>query len=414
MRSDDLPVAVIGAGPVGLAAAAHLIDRKLRPLVLEAGPGVGHHVRDWGHVRMFSPWRSLIDPVARRLLDRAGWRAPDPEDLPTGRELVDRYLEPLSNIPALRDALRLGSRALGVTRRGLDKATTADRVPGPFTVMFRDAHGEVRRVDTGAVIDASGTWATQSPLAADGLSAAGEDLFRARIRYGVPDVLGQERTRYAGKVTAVVGSGYSAANTMLDLLRLRVQATGTRPVWVIRRPNLSRLLADESDGLPARLAIGRSLVERWRAGDFDLVTGFHVRGVAADGGSLRLLGAAPAGEKTVAGLDEIVCNTGQRPDLALTRELRLSFDPALDCVAALAPLIDPNIHSCYSVPPHGWAELRHPLEPNAFIIGSKSYGRAPTFLAVTGYEQARSVAAALAGDRAAADRTALAQPDTAS
>src|SRR5215210_1064410 len=95
----------------------------------------------------------------------------------------------------------------------------------------------------------------------------------------------------------------------------------------------------------------------------------------------------------------------------MLRELRLGFDPAVEAPTALAPLIDPNLHSCGTVPPHGVDELAHP-EPGFYIVGMKSYGRAPTFLLLTGYEQARSVVAALAGDWAAARDVQLDLPET--
>ena len=63
------------------------------------------------------------------------------------------------------------------------------------------------------------------------------------------------------------------------------------------------------------------------------------------------------------------------------------------------------------MPPHGHRELSHP-EPGFYTIGVKSYGRAPTFLLLTGYEQARSVAAAIAGDLEAADDVHLVLPET--
>ena len=94
-----LPVVVIGAGPVGLAAAAHLLDRGLEPLVLEAGSQVGANIAQWRHVRLFSPWCLALDPVSVRLLEQAGWTGPDPDALPTGADLLDHYLAPLAAIP---------------------------------------------------------------------------------------------------------------------------------------------------------------------------------------------------------------------------------------------------------------------------------------------------------------------------
>jgi hypothetical protein len=110
-------------------------------------------------------------------------------------------------------------------------------------------------------------------------------------------------------------------------------------------------------------------------------------------------------------VDQIVVATGFRPDLAPIRELRVALDPILEAPPALAPLIDPNLHSCGTVPPHGVVELSHP-EPGFYIAGSKSYGRAPTFLMATGYEQVRSIVAEIAGDHEAARRVELVLPET--
>jgi len=108
MPADTLPIVIVGGGPIGLAAAAQLVARGLEPLILEAGPGAGHAVRDWGHVRMFSPWAFNTDAAARSLLAEQGWVAPDPDEYPTGAQLVERYLEPLAATPALRS--RSGTR----------------------------------------------------------------------------------------------------------------------------------------------------------------------------------------------------------------------------------------------------------------------------------------------------------------
>ena len=117
------------------------------------------------------------------------------------------------------------------------------------------------------------------------------------------------------------------------------------------------------------------------------------------------------GKPTRLDVDRIVVATGFRPDLSFLGELRIALDPAVEAPPALAPLIDPNLHSCGTVPPHGIAELSHP-EPGFTIVGSKSYGRAPTFLMATGYEQVRSVVADIAGDHEAARDVRLVLPET--
>src|SRR5688500_14911873 len=110
IQNNSLPVAVLGAGPVGLAAAAHLVVRGFTPLVLEAGAQVAANLESYRHVRLFSPWQYNIDKAARRLLAAAGWQAPRPDALPTAGELVDGYLAPLAALPAIAEQLKLSHR----------------------------------------------------------------------------------------------------------------------------------------------------------------------------------------------------------------------------------------------------------------------------------------------------------------
>jgi thioredoxin reductase len=404
---EELPVAIIGAGPVGLAAAAHLAARGLPFVVLEGGPEVGHAVRQWGHVRLFSPWRWTLDRTAGRLLEQAGWRAPDGEALPTGDELVERWLVPLAAHPRLAPALRLNARVIAVGRRDLDKTRSAGRERQPFALQL--ASGEL--VEARAVIDASGTWLQPNPMGAGGYPLPGEAAHRERIATGIPGVLGRARQRYAGRRTLVVGSGHSATNTVLDLLRLQDGAPTTRVSWAMRREALATVFGGgEADALPARAALGRRAREAITAGRVELLAPFRIREVKAGDGALLVAGDL-GGHAFALATDEAVVATGFRPHLEMLREVRLDLDRWLEAPRALAPLIDPNLHSCGTVPPHGARELAHP-EAGFFIVGTKSYGRAPTFLLATGYEQVRSVAAALAGDAAASARVELELPET--
>ncbi|QQQ73535.1 NAD(P)-binding domain-containing protein [Saccharothrix sp. 6-C] len=399
---DELSVVVVGAGPVGLAAAAHLLERGLRPLVLEAGPRAGAAVAQWRHVRLFSQWSELVDPAARRLLEPTGWRSPDPDGYPTGEQWAAEYLEPLAQ--ALGEHVRLNARVVGVARRGRDRVVDAGRGSEPLTVHVEG--GE--RITARAVVDASGTWGGPNPLGGDGLPAAGEREAADRIGYRVPDVVG-EQARYAGRRVAVAGSGHSALTALVALADLAERHPGTRVTWLLRRGAVGAVFGGgEADQLPARGALGLRARAAVRAGHVEVVTGFRTAAVERAGERLVLV--SQDGHR-LDPVDEVVSLTGFRPDHSWLSEVRLGLDPVLQAPAGLAPLVDPNVHSCGSVPPHGAAELRHP-EPGVYLVGMKSYGRAPTFLALTGYEQVRSVAAEIAGDHESAARVELTLPET--
>ncbi|WP_018260725.1 FAD-dependent oxidoreductase [Methylobacterium sp. WSM2598] len=408
----SLPVAVIGAGPVGLAAAAHLVARGLTVRVYESGETIAAHVRAWGHVQLFSPWEFNIDPAARALLEVQGWQAPPDNVYPTGHELVDHYLAPLAATPALASVIETGARVTALGRLGIDKVVSRDREKQPFVLTVEAHDGRTRRDLARAVIDASGTWATPNPLGAGGLPAEGELVLADRIVAGIPDVLGRDRSAYAGRTTLVVGAGHSAANVLLELAQLAEEVEGTTLIWTTRGKDLSRVYGGgAADQLAARGDLGLRLRALVESGRVRLAKGFAVTAVRADSEGLLVDGEMACGPRTLGPVDRVVTATGQRPDLTLTRELRLELDPWLESVRALGPLIDPNLHSCGSVPPHGHRELAHP-EPGFYTAGIKSYGRAPTFLMMTGYEQVRSIAAALAGDFAAADSVQLVLPET--
>ncbi|MET8551272.1 FAD-dependent oxidoreductase [Micromonospora zamorensis] len=405
---DSLPVVIIGAGPTGLAAAAHLHERGLPFTVLEAGDTPGAAVRQWGHVRVFSPWRYNIDPAAQRLLDETGWVAPDPEALPTGAELVGDYLQPLAELPQLKPHLRYGARVEAISRLGLDRLRTAGRDTAPFVLRLADGDELFAR----AVIDASGTWRTPNVLGASGLPARGEADVTAHLEHALPDVLGADRDRFVGRHTLVVGAGHSAANTLLSLAELSAAEHNTEVTWAIRTASPTRTYGGgDADALPARGALGSRLRAHVDAGRIRLLTGFSVHALAPTGGRVSVVVRHADGTDGSITVDRIVAATGFRPDHSIAAELRLDLDPVLGASRALAPLIDPNEHSCGTVPPHGVDELAHP-ESGYYAVGMKSYGRAPTFLMATGYEQVRSVVAALAGDWAAAREVQLDLPET--
>ncbi|GHH92972.1 NAD(P)-binding domain-containing protein [Streptomyces capillispiralis] len=410
---DRLPVVVIGAGPVGLAAAAHLAERSVPFVVLEAGDTPAASVRAWSHIQLFSPWEFNTDPAARRLLAAAGWEEPEASALPTGGDLVKQYLQPLAELPALAPHIRYGAEVTAISRLGVDRLRTADRERTPFVVRLSDG-GELL---ADAVIDASGTWRRPNHVGANGLPAHGEEEAAAWINHGLPDVFGSDRAHHAGRHTVVVGAGHSAANTLLALAELADAEEGTTITWAIRGADPAASFGGGTDDeLPARGALGSGLKMLVDTGRVTLAANFRTHTVRRLGDDpardrVELVSRGADGSERTITADRIVAATGFRPDLGITSELRLELDPIMSAPRALAPLIDPNQHSCGTVTPHGYRELSHP-EPGYFTVGMKSYGRAPTFLMLTGYEQVRSIAAALAGDMEAAQSVELQLPET--
>jgi thioredoxin reductase len=407
-RLTGLPIAIIGAGPVGLAAAAELLERGQSVVVLEAGASAGHAISQWGHTRFFSPWEYVVNDAAARLLERHGWEAPTAARNPSDAEFLRDYLTPLSRTPELATVIRYGATVTGVSKEGMDRTRSTGRSRAPFQLQLSECCG-TRTLNARAVIDASGTYGQPNSILSSGLpvldAAAGE-----RILGALPDVLGADRERFAGRHTAVVGAGHSAANTLLKLAQLARAGDGTRITWVVRGARPTRIYGSVNDELEARGKLGTDLQALVRDGVITLVDSFEIDHASVAGGQLHL-----AGRRRGVGFsleaDQAVAATGFRPDLAPLRELRLAIDDVVEAPRALAGLIDPNLRSCGSVEPHGVAELSHP-DANVFIVGMKSYGRAPTFLLLTGYEQVRSIADELAGNHEAARLVQLVLPET--
>jgi len=406
-----LPVAIIGAGPVGLAAAAHLVERGIDFVIYETGDSIAASVRSWGHIRLFSPWRHLIDPAARRLLEADAWTPPRNLDTaPSGAELVAQYLAPLAALPSLSSRITLGITVEAVTRQGMDRTRTPNRAITPFALRLRGADGTATEVTARAVIDASGNYRTPNGLGSNGLDPLGLPDVADHVTAALPDVLGAERSRFAGKHVTVIGAGHSAANTVINLSTLIQTHPSTIVTWAIRNSTAARVFTADDDELPGRASLGAKLKKLVDFGVIEVVDGFEIIGLSRNGERVDVFGHR-AGTVHRISTDIIVNATGFRPNLDMLKEVRLDLDEVVQAPRQLAPLIDPNVHSCGTVEPHGFAELEQP-EPNFFLAGMKSYGRAPTFLLATGYEQVRSIVAYLAGDLTSARNIELVLPAT--
>src|SRR5699024_1108692 len=304
--------------------------------------------------------------------------------------------------------VRYSSRVIGVGRKGRDLSVDAGRAEQPFVVHVRRADDTEERLEAKAVVDASGTWRAPSPAGAEGLPALGE---QAAVEAGLLDhrtPSREEAAELAGKHIVVVGSGHSAATAIGDLAAVVRREPGTRVTWALRRGTVGNAFGGGSaDELPERGALGLRAKKAVEDGYVDLVTGFRVERVLVEDGRAVLVGEDG---RRLEPADRVVVATGFRPDLSFLSEVRLDLDVRLQAPTKVATEVDPNLHSCGSVRATGATDLAHP-EPGFYIVGAKSYGRAPTFLAMTGYEQVRSVVAELSGDHEAADRVELELPD---
>ena len=407
----SLPIAIIGGGPVGLAAAAHLKVRNLPFLLFEAGATVAANILSWRHIRVFSPWRYNIDKAARQLLNNSRWESPDDEGLPTGEELYNEYFKPLSELPSIKANIILGTKVLSIGRKNVDKMKTWGRESLPYVVQVL-RENEIEQYYVKGVIDASGTWNSPNPIGSGGVYALGEVENHEKIFYGIPDILQQHETRYMNRSVLVVGSGHSAINAILELDKLKEKYPATEIHWAVRKNNISDVYGGQAnDALAARGALGIKIEELIVNDRVSVYTSFQIQQLIRQENKLTIVGFQGHQRSALPGIDEIISNTGSRPDFSFIREVRLDIDPSLESVAEIAELIDPNIHSCGTVRPHGEKELRQP-DKDFYIVGSKSYGRAPTFLMATGYEQVRSIVAAFAGDIEAARNVELDLPET--
>ena len=407
------PLVIVGAGPIGLAAAANAAERRIDFVVLESGADAGAAIGEWAHVRLFSAWSELIDPAARRLLEAAGgWTAPDETAYPTGGEWRTAYLQPLADLldATASGSVRYGARVVGVSRAGRDLLVDSGRDQDPFAVHVETAGGPERLLAS-AVVDASGTWRQPNPIGADGYPALGERENAHQFAYGTPDFADSAvAERYAGKHVAVAGKGASAQGALIGLARLAARDPETRVTWLLRRPSVGDAFGGgDNDQLEERGKLGQAAKAAASSGHVTNVTQFRTESVVThDDGRLTLV--STDGQR-VEEVDEVIVVTGYRPDFGFLSEVRLDLDPALGSTRILADQIHPDHHSCGDVQPHGYRELAQP-EPGLYLVGMKSYGRAPSFLAMTGFEQVRSVVAALDGDLEAADRVELVLPET--
>jgi thioredoxin reductase len=374
-------LAVIGAGPIGLAAALGGLRRNWDVTVLEQNE-VGASLRRWGPTRFFSPVAMNLPPGAAKILGR---KLPPDNALLTGPEFVDDVLTPLAESDALAGRIRLNHRVIAVGRAGLTRWEFAGhpiRSERPFRILAETPQGE-EVFEAEAVIDASGVYGLPAALGSGGIPARGERAFAGRLIRTL-GAFHQHMEALGGRKIQLVGHGHSAANAILELARLAARAPGTRVVWATRSLNRRPCVEVASDPLPERQRVvfeANQLamnpppwLEMERRAPVALIR-------QEDGASL----CVTLGGGRVNVVDEVVGLTGYRPDLSLLSELTMEIDPATEGSARLARALA-NVTDCLSVPSVAPADLDSG-EPGFHLAGAKSYGRARTFLLKSGYLQ---------------------------
>ncbi len=316
--------------------------------------GVGANLHDFGHVRLFSPWRYNIDRAMAAQLGASGWQAPPPDELPLAREVAERVLQPSHSCRAVARALHLRTKVVPVSRDGFDKVKSAGRDPAPFVVRAvrrRQALGTSRprrdrRHRHVAHTQPGGRQRPAGPRRARGAS---------RIFYGIPDILGAHRARYAGQRVLVVGAGHSAANALLALAELADGSAGHHARLGVRTPVLdARVRRRRCRRTAGARRARRCAAPRCATAGRSSSGGLRITELRAEGGRLLATGFRRRRHARHRGVDEMVCATGPAPGpVASPSELRVKLDPWLESTEALGPLIDPNVHSCGTVRPHG-------------------------------------------------------------
>ncbi|MGI8979094.1 MAG: hypothetical protein ACR2FY_07710 [Pirellulaceae bacterium] len=411
-------IAILGAGPIGLEAALYARVLGYDVVVYEAGSRVAEAVCQWGHVRMFTPFgmnRSPLGLLALRAQDES-YSPPRDDELLTGREWVERYLAPLAATDLLADHLRLSSSVVRIGKGEIHK----DEMPGhedrgdwPFRLLVSGPGGIERLDEADVVIDATGVFVSDPKWCGyGGIPAIGEVKLRepGAIEHRLPELLGQDRSRYAGKHTLLIGAGFSAATNAVALAQLVRETPGTRVTWITRREGPA------AAGGPITLISGDRLPERERlareanalagdpSSDIRYWPGSVVEAIEESGGgeshSFQVSLAGPREGKHT--FDRIIANVGFTPDRSLYEELQVhecyaSFGP-MKLAAALSGSASGD---CLDQKTCGPKTLINP-EPNFYILGAKSYGRKSNFLLAVGLQQIREVFTII-GDRESLD-----------
>lgn len=399
--SGSQTITIIGAGPIGIEAAlyAHQCGYDVR--VLEKNT-VGANIRQWQHVRMFSPFRLNHSPLGVQLLTEENLELPEAEEYLTGEEYLNAYLYPLAEVVRKRVHIETDREVVAISRQ---RTLKDDYIGDPrrqdfqFRILVRSAKGNEYIYNSDYVIDASGTYGNHNWMGDGGIPALGELANQHHIEYGLPDIAGAERSIYIGKVNLVVGSGHSSGSTIAAFKQLLEQDPATEVIWVTREDRELPLIAIPDDPLAERLRIGNEANEMIRHPRIRWIKNAVIHSIERNAANRKLQVQidTPAGMEE-ASVDNIIANVGYSPDNSAYRELQVH-----ECYASRGPmklsalLLKESSQDCLAQSSQGPETLQNP-EPNFYIIGMKSYGKNSNFLLKVGYEQIQDVFRLISGD----------------
>jgi len=384
MPKPERRLAILGAGPVGLEAALYARSLQIPFTVYERGRLADHFWR-WGHVKLFTAFGMNVTPLGLASVKK---QKPN-QDLPgmdsciTGREHIAVYLAPIAE--SLQGTIQTDTLVLQIGRRGLlkeDDPGEGIRAKQPFRLLLRDKQNKERFEEADIVLDCTGTYAQHRWLGAGGIPAMGELAAEPHITYTLDDILGDRKNHYANKNILVVGSGYSAATTIINLAQVAADNQSTWVTWIARGSNSWPIKRVANDPLKERdrLAVrANNLATRTDANvEFHSQTVVEAIEPLGQDKGFRVTTRLSSNPRTFE-VDRIIGNVGYSPDRLLYRELHVlesytNFAPTTGSIAVATP------------------------EPNYFILGAKSHGRSSNFLLKTGFEQVREVFARITGN----------------
>lgn len=393
---------IIGAGPIGLEAAAWAAARNWDVVLFEKN-NIGHHIRQWGHIKLFSPFHMNHSNWGPHLLIRAFPELilPAESSCISGNEYVSSYLKPLSQLPELSKKIFLGTHVIQIGKEDLSKnkyIAENRRLDHPFRILI--AQGNSKFIHhTQAVIDASGVYSSPQFMGSGNIPALGEleakKEIKTHIHSRIPDILGVDRLRFANRKILLVGSGHSAATSLKALQKLAQKTSQTKVLWLSRSRQKNLYDIFENDPLPDRDALSRlgnnlaTKTPNW----LEYLPGSTVQQITSLPQNNQSVFEVTV--KTYSGyreleIDEIISNVGFMPDNSLYRQLQIHECYATSGPIKLAATLLEESTDCLAQSTQGIETLKNP-EPNFFILGNKSYGTNPSFLLSTGIKQVETV-----------------------